>query len=212
MFLNYIYTLGNKSRMRFRSNIKEVVPCLSSFCMSSIMDWLQKQLHWWFPGVALKKCHWISIWAFSLLRLPTGALKAGCAGLSTKPCSWCAFTTPLFRMRNVKILHLPLFLLCARVCLGESPFCDGSSINVHQIHFSCFYKWIHSWLGLLSSAHTVVKFVNAVLIYLYLFTTLVSKVINRYWVLEFEPLLLSYSKCSVHSVLRGWRNQPVIPA
>lgn len=83
-------------------------------------------------------------------------------------------------MRNAKILHLPLFLLCARVCLGESPCCDGSSINVHQIHFSCFYEWIHLEFGLLSSAHTVVKSVNAVLIYILVFTTLVSKVISRY--------------------------------
>lgn len=98
---------------------------LSLVCISSTMNWLQKQLHWWFPGVALKKCHWISIWALSLLPSPTGALKAACAGLSTKLCSWCAFTTLLFRMRNVKILHWLLFLLCARVCLGESLFCEG---------------------------------------------------------------------------------------
>lgn len=116
-----------------------------------------------FPGAALKKCHWISIWAFSLLQSATDTLKAVCAGLSTKPCSWCVFTTPLFRMRNVNILHLPLFLLCAHVCLGESLFCHWllwghckNHIN-HQICLFCFHECIHLWSGHFSFTRTVVK-------------------------------------------------------
>lgn len=108
--------------MIFRSNIKEVFPHLSSFRVFSMVDRLQKQWLWRFPGVALKKCHWISISAEPLASCchPEGFV---CRSLPTKPSSWCAFTTPLFRMRNVKVLHLPLFLLCARVCLGESLLC-----------------------------------------------------------------------------------------
>lgn len=58
----------------------------------------------------------------------------------------CVFAAPLFRMRNVKLLHLPLFLLCAHICLGESPLCRYCKTTelLFRVTFSAFSESIFS--------------------------------------------------------------------
>lgn len=119
----------------------------------------EAQLHWRGPGVTLKMCHWISMWAsaFSLLQSPTNTLRAACTGLSTKPCSWCGFMASFFRMKNVKILHLPLFFVFVHACFGK-------------------FSLLNSLLQLTGCCN---KIVNAVQIYLRASGLMIISVYNR---------------------------------
>lgn len=81
---------------------------------------------WDGPGVTLKMCHWISMWAsaFSLLPSPTYTLRAASHVQDSRQSRvhGAVFITSFFRMKNVKILHLLLFLVFLHACFGKFHF------------------------------------------------------------------------------------------
>ncbi|XP_034754678.1 cadherin-related family member 1 isoform X2 [Etheostoma cragini] len=71
-------------------------------------------------------CHWISMCAFVFSPLQSDTQKRksciSCTRLSTEPSSWCGFMTSFFRMKNVKILHLPLLFVFVHPCFAQADF------------------------------------------------------------------------------------------